>query len=116
MIPRSAQSSLSHWTITRPGMLAGSRGTTSSSRPWAITIPPECWPRCRGRSWISSKSRAKSAIRRQARSSPARSSRLSSVSSGSTYSKLRMCFASRSTSSTGMPSTLPISREALRSR
>ena len=35
MIPRSAQSSLSHWTTTRPGIVAGSSGTTSSSRPAA---------------------------------------------------------------------------------
>ena len=44
MMPRSAQSSLSHCTTMRPGMLAGSSGTTSSSRPCAITMPPECWP------------------------------------------------------------------------
>jgi hypothetical protein len=30
MIPRSSQSSLSHCTTTRPGMLAGSSGTTRS--------------------------------------------------------------------------------------
>ena len=106
MIPRSAQSSLSHWTITRPGMLAGSRGTTSSRRPCATTIPPECWPRCRGRSWISSKSRAKRPMRRSPRSSPARSRRLSSVSSASTNSKRRMCCARRSISSSGMPEHL----------
>ena len=28
MMPRSAQSSLSHWTTTRPGIVAGSSGTT----------------------------------------------------------------------------------------
>ena len=39
MMPRSAQSSLSHWTIMRPGMVAGSSGTTSSSRPCATTMP-----------------------------------------------------------------------------
>ena len=77
MIPRSAQSSLSHCTITRSFMVAGSRGTTSSRRPCATTIPPECWPRCRGRSWISSKSRAKRPMRRSSRSRPARSRRLS---------------------------------------
>ena len=32
MMPRSAQSSLSHCTTTRPGIAAGSSGTTSSSR------------------------------------------------------------------------------------
>ena len=51
-MPRSAQSSLSHWTTTRPGIVAGSSGTTSSRRPGAITMPPECWPRWRGRSWM----------------------------------------------------------------
>ena len=50
MMPRSAQSSLSHWTTTRPGMEAGSSGTTESSWPWQTTMPPECWPRWRGRS------------------------------------------------------------------
>ena len=58
MMPRSAQSSLSHCTTTRPGMVAGSSGTTESSWPWQITMPPECWPRCRGRSctaWYSSR-------------------------------------------------------------
>ena len=64
MMPRSAQSSLSHCTTTRPGMVAGSSGTTSSSAPWAMTMPPECWPRWRGRSWISPNRRAKSCTRR----------------------------------------------------
>ena len=40
MMPRSAQSSLSHCTIRRPAIVAGSIGTTSSRRPAAITIPP----------------------------------------------------------------------------
>src|SRR5581483_9359526 len=31
MMPISAQSSLSHWTTTRPGMVAGSSGTMESS-------------------------------------------------------------------------------------
>ena len=52
MMPRSAQSSLSHCTTTRPGMEAGSSGTTSSRRPAAMTMPPECWPRWRGRLWM----------------------------------------------------------------
>ena len=50
MMPMSAQSSLSHCTTTRPGMVAGSSGTTESSCPWQMTMPPECWPRWRGRS------------------------------------------------------------------
>ena len=44
-MPMSAQSSLSHWMTTRPGMLAGSSGTTASSSPWQTTMPPECCPR-----------------------------------------------------------------------
>ena len=62
-MPMSAQSSLSHCTTTRPGMLAFSSGTTASSRPWQITMPPECWPRWRGRSCISRQSRANSRTR-----------------------------------------------------
>ena len=53
MIPMSAQSSLSHWTMRRSAMVAGSIGTTSSRRPAAITIPPLCWPRWRGRPWTA---------------------------------------------------------------
>ena len=91
MIPRSAQSSLSHWTITRPGMVAGSRGTTSSSRPWAITIPPECWPRCRGRSWISLEEPREepdaAVVRVEAGAAQAA---LEGVAPGPTYSKRRM--------------------------
>ena len=41
-MPMSAQSSLSHCTTTRLGMVAFSSGTTSSSRLWHITMPPEC--------------------------------------------------------------------------
>ena len=56
-MPMSAQSSLSHCTTTRPGMLAFSSGTTDDSSPWHTTMPPECWPRCRGRSCICCHSR-----------------------------------------------------------
>ena len=58
MMPRSAQSSLSHWTTRRPGIVAGSIGTTSSRRPAAITMPPECWPRWRGRPCMRRRARA----------------------------------------------------------
>ena len=44
-------------------MLAFSSGTHASSCPWQITIPPECWPRWRGRSCISPHSRANSRTR-----------------------------------------------------
>ena len=85
MIPRSAQSSLSHWTTTRPGMVAGSSGTTSSSRPAQITMPPECWPRWRGRSWTACQSAAKRRIRavREVGSRPRRRWRAGVSSSGS---------------------------------
>ena len=36
MMPMSAQSSLSHCTTLRPGIVAGSSGTTESSWPWQI--------------------------------------------------------------------------------
>ena len=51
----------------RPGMVAGSSGTTASSRPWQITMPPECWPRWRGRSWMADQSAAKTCMRGCAR-------------------------------------------------
>src|SRR5258708_5369249 len=49
-MPRAAQSSLSHCTTTRPGIVAGSSGTTESRAPSEITMPPECWLRWRGKS------------------------------------------------------------------
>ena len=52
MMPRSSQSSLSHCATTRPGMRAFSSGTIESSWPWQMIMPPECWPRCRGRPWM----------------------------------------------------------------
>src|SRR3989442_1704592 len=38
-MPSAAQSSLSHCTTTRPGIVAGSSGTTSSRRPAAMALP-----------------------------------------------------------------------------
>ena len=49
MMPRSSQSSLSHWTTRRPGMEAFSSGTTVSRPRSEMIMPPECWPRWRGR-------------------------------------------------------------------
>src|ERR1700737_2765049 len=40
-MPMSAQSSLSHCTTTRPGIVAGSSGTTESSCPWHTPMPPQ---------------------------------------------------------------------------
>ncbi len=72
-MPSAAQSSLSHWITERPGIVAGSSGTTASSRPRQITMPPECWPRWRGRSWMAVHSRAKCWMRGSAGSEPASS-------------------------------------------
>src|SRR5690349_19392347 len=47
-IPASAQESLSHWTIWRPAIAAGTTGQTSIRASVEITIPPECWEAWRG--------------------------------------------------------------------
>ena len=70
-MPISAQSSLSHCTTTRPGIVAGSSGTTESSCPWHTTIPPECCPRWRGKSCTAWQSSKNLRIRRCCRSRPA---------------------------------------------
>ena len=46
--PASAQESLSHCTIWRPSIAAGTTGQQSISGRVASTIPPECWERWRG--------------------------------------------------------------------
>ena len=46
--PASAQESLSHWTIWRPSIAAGTTGQTSISGRVEITIPPGCWEAWRG--------------------------------------------------------------------
>ena len=48
-MPRSSQSSLSHWTMVRSGMAAGWSGTTASRPGSQMIMPPECWPRWRGK-------------------------------------------------------------------
>src|SRR6266542_4062482 len=40
-MPRSSQSSLSHWATTRPGMEAFSNGTNELSLFWQMIMPPE---------------------------------------------------------------------------
>src|SRR4051812_28132426 len=52
----SCTPSLSHWVTTRPGMRAGSSGTSSTSGTELITMPPTCCERCRGKSMISAHS------------------------------------------------------------
>lgn len=115
-IPMSAQSSLSHWTTTRPGILAFSSGTTASSWPRQMTMPPECCPRWRGRSWICPQSDAKSRTRGEVKSRPTDARWRGSVSAGSANSKLFITFASRSTCAGSKPSAFPTSRAALRPR
>ena len=75
MMPMSAQSSLSHCTTTRPGMLAFSSGTTDDKSPWHTTMPPECWPRWRGRSCICRHSSAKCRTRGASPAMPTSASR-----------------------------------------
>ena len=61
--PASAHESLSHWTIWRPSIAAGTIGQQSISGRVATIIPPECWERWRGRPWASAASRASHAQR-----------------------------------------------------
>ena len=68
--PASAQESLSHWTICRPSIAAGTTGQTSISGRVEITIPPGCWEEWRGRPIdLAGRARAApaSAARRRAR-------------------------------------------------
>ena len=46
--PASEQESLSHITIWRPSIAAGTTGQQSTSGRVATIIPPECWERWRG--------------------------------------------------------------------
>ena len=62
----------------------------------ADTMPPECWPRCRGRSWICCQRRPNNWMPGSWKSMPASRRLRSSVSFGSTHSKWFMTFASRS--------------------
>ena len=96
-IPRSAQSSLSHCTTTRPGIDAGSSGTTSSSRPWRSPCRPSA-----GRGAAAGPGSAPTARRSGGRADrPGRGRRragcASSVSFGSRHSKWCSTLASRST-------------------
>ena len=106
MMPRSAQSSLSHWITARPGMRAGSSGTTSSRRPFAITMPPECWPRWRGRCCASWTSRTRWRTRAASGWTPASRSWRSSASFSSVNSWRASSFASRSICSGARPEDL----------
>ncbi len=116
MMPRSAQSSLSHCTTIRPGIEAGSSGTISSSRPRAMIIPPECCPRWRGSPAICWQSCRYNPTRRSPAASPASRARFCSESKSVVNSNCGSSLEIRSSSSCGSPSTLPISREADRAR
>ena len=61
--PASAQESLSHCTICRPAIAAGTTGQQSISGRVASTIPPECWERWRGNRWASATRRPSQAQR-----------------------------------------------------
>src|SRR5579884_1510082 len=58
--PLSCTPSLSHWVTIRPGMRAGSSGTSSTSGQELITMPPTCCERWRGKSTISAHSSQRS--------------------------------------------------------
>ena len=47
--PSASRSSLSHWMTVRSSIAAFSIGTSSSSSPRAMTKPPTCCDRCRGK-------------------------------------------------------------------
>ena len=57
--PASLQESLSHWTIWRPSIAAGTTGQTSISGRVEITMPPECWEAWRGRPIASGQRRSR---------------------------------------------------------
>ena len=88
-------------------MVAGSSGTTSSSRPWAITMPPECWPRWRGRSWMPRPEPGEVLHARLARDrSRPRPDARAALSPGSLYSQLLTSCESRSMQVGGQPQGL----------
>ena len=115
-MPRSAQSSLSHCTITRPGMLAGSSGTTSSRRPAAITMPPECCPRCRGKFKSSVAISASRRVRCSVTGKPAIFKYAPSDDSGSAWTHPGNTLDTRESCSSENPSARPQVRMARRGR
>ena len=129
--PASEQESLSHWTIWRPSIAAGTIGQQSISGRVATIIPPECWERCRGSPWASAASRASHAQRPvpPRRALPGLASPApAAVVGGLTPNALSMSLATsrasqpslpratRSISPGGSPSALPSSRIAPRAR
>ena len=100
-MPSAAQSSLSHWITERPGMVAGSSGTTPSSRPGdhhAARVLAEMARQILDRR----PQRARSAgCAGRAGSQPASPRCAVSVSPGSLYSQLLTSWDSRSMRSAG---------------
>ena len=84
--PASAQESLSHWTICRPSIAAGTTGQTSISGSVEITIPPGCWEEWRGRPRMSSLSHRSARQRGSAaRSGPSAAIRSRSISAADSW-------------------------------
>ena len=106
---------MSHWTIWRPAIAAGTTGQTSISGSVEITIPPECWEAWRGRPSASGQSQS-SAFQRgeRARSAPIAAATSRSISPEHSWKPT--VFATRSISAGGSPSALPRSRTTPRGR
>jgi hypothetical protein len=106
---------LSHWTICRPSIAAGTTGQTSISGRVEITIPPGCCEEWRGRPIASPQSPTR--VRQPfeaARRAPIAVATSRSTSTVRSW-KPRI-FATRSISSAGSASALPRSRTAPRGR
>ena len=117
MRPRSAQSSLSHWTTTRPGMDAGSSGTTESSWPWQTIMPPRMLAQMAGHVLYALDEFQKFADARISRDrSPASPNFLLVVLSGSFHSPTFASVERLSSVALSKPNTLPTSRAAERPR
>ncbi len=113
--PASAQESLSHWTICRPCIAAGTTGQTSSSGWVEITIPPGCWEAWRGSPIASAASPISTCQPREAaRSRPIAATTSRSISPPRSWKPT--VFATRSISAGGSASALPRSRTAPRGR
>ncbi len=113
--PASAQESLSHWTIWRPSIAAGTTGQTSISGRVEITIPPGCWEAWRGRPIASPQSPTR--VRQPAeaaRRGPIAAATSRSISTVRSWKP--RTFATLSTSSGGSARALPRSRTAPRGR
>ncbi len=110
----SSTPSLSHWHRNRPSIAAGWTGVISMTGEEQMIMPPTCWETCRGKPAISSAS--STSCCQTGDSSFTRYSGRWVNSSISERAKPSVRFASRSISGAGRPSTLPMSRTALRTR